>query len=84
MVQLLSFLKVISTITLLFLFFQTGSSRELILRSSKGVYHFATTRPFHESREMMQLDYEDAGPNTNKKSGVPQLPSSPEAPPPKG
>lgn len=78
MVRLLSFLKVFSTTTLLFLFFQNGkliisgfnplnssiiislihsscscnvgSGRELILRSSKGVDHFAITaasHPFH-------------------------------------
>ncbi|KAL7612804.1 hypothetical protein Lser_V15G07671 [Lactuca serriola] len=80
MVRLLSFLKVFSTTTLLFLFFQNGSGRELILRSSKGVDHFAITaasHPFHESREMMELDYEDAGPNTNTKSGFIPIPEAP-------
>ncbi|KAI3520851.1 hypothetical protein L2E82_33448 [Cichorium intybus] len=84
MVRLLSFLMAFTTTTLLFLFIQTGSG-ELILRSSKGVDHFSTTaasHSFHESREMMELDYEDAGPNTNKRSGFTQLPPSPEAPAP--
>ncbi|CAH1437615.1 unnamed protein product [Lactuca virosa] len=64
--------------------FSQGSGRELILRSSKGVDHFAITaasHPFHESREMMELDYEDAGPNTNTKSGFIPIP---EAPAPQG
>ncbi|KAI3794001.1 hypothetical protein L1987_36626 [Smallanthus sonchifolius] len=79
MVRMLSFLNVLTTLTLMFMFFQTGSCRELIMRSSKGVDHFATSfvsRRFQESREVMELDYEDAGPNINERSGFTQpLPS---------
>ncbi|KAI3799139.1 hypothetical protein L1987_34429 [Smallanthus sonchifolius] len=82
MVRLLSSLKVFTALTLMFLFFQTGSCRELIMRSSKGVDHFATSvvsNRIQESREVMELDYEDAGPNINDRSGFTQ-PQEPTAP----
>ncbi|GKA09656.1 hypothetical protein Tco_0688987 [Tanacetum coccineum] len=78
----LSFIKVFTIMTLLFLFFQYGSARELSMRSSEGVVnHVATTaasHTFQESRELItELDYDDAGPNTNKRSGFTQTLPSP-------
>nr|GEY82182.1 hypothetical protein [Tanacetum cinerariifolium] len=81
----LSFLKLFTVITLLFLFFQYGTGRELIVRSSKGaVNHVATTgasHTFQESKELItELDYDDAGPNTNKRSGFTHNLPSPGSP----
>nr|XP_043635080.1 uncharacterized protein LOC122606183 [Erigeron canadensis] len=85
MVRLSAFLKVFTTVTLVFLFFQTGSGRELTMKSSNAVDHYATTTTsnmFQKSRDMVELDYEDAGPNTNKRSGLPQPLPSPDPPVP--
>ncbi|KAI7741404.1 hypothetical protein M8C21_000864 [Ambrosia artemisiifolia] len=68
MVRLLSFLKVFIIVTLVFQFFQAGTSRELVMRSSKGVATTVASHMFQESEEIMKLDYDDAGPNTNDRS----------------
>ncbi|MFS8011305.1 hypothetical protein Hanom_Chr14g01307481 [Helianthus anomalus] len=80
MIRLLSFLKVFFIIvTLMFLFFQTGSGREPIMRSSKGV----ASHPFQESEEIMKLDYDDARANTNGRSVFTQPLPSQEPPTPR-
>ncbi|KAL4581771.1 hypothetical protein LXL04_006299 [Taraxacum kok-saghyz] len=61
-------------IAVLFLLLSTGLSRELIGSTMAGDSFAPPPSLFEENREgitrdMIELDYEDAGPNTNKRSG---------------
>ncbi|KAL7606109.1 hypothetical protein Lser_V15G20518 [Lactuca serriola] len=60
-------------IAILFLLLSTGFSRELKKSTTIGDSFASPPSPVEESegttRVMIELDYEDAGPNTNKRSG---------------
>ncbi|KVH92699.1 hypothetical protein Ccrd_005264, partial [Cynara cardunculus var. scolymus] len=79
--------KVFAIIAVLTLFLSTGFSGEL-MRSTETTGDVFATPPalFQENegirREMIDLDYEDAGPNTNKRSGLNLPTPDPEAPAP--
>ncbi|KAI3784842.1 hypothetical protein L1987_43948 [Smallanthus sonchifolius] len=79
--------KAFTIVALLFLLLSTGFSRKLMQSTTTGD-GFASPSPpspFEESggksREMIELDYDDAGPNTNR-SGVILPTPDPDAPAP--
>ncbi|KAI3669988.1 hypothetical protein L6452_41539 [Arctium lappa] len=78
--------KALAVVAVLILFLSTGFSRELMRSTETGDVFATPPALFQESegimREMIELDYEDAGPNTNKRSGLNLPPPNPEAPAP--
>ncbi|GJT29070.1 hypothetical protein Tco_0909345 [Tanacetum coccineum] len=72
---------------LMFLLLSTGFSRKLMqsTTSDDGFARLASVNEKNEgpnTRVMIELDYEDAGPNTNKRSGLIMPTPDPEVPAP--
>ncbi|KAF5792038.1 hypothetical protein HanXRQr2_Chr09g0401521 [Helianthus annuus] len=77
--------KAFTIVAIMFLLLSTGFSRNLMRSTTSGDGFASPPSPFEESegksREMIELDYDDAGPNTNR-SGVLLPTPEPAAPTP--